>query len=92
MTVLIRNEWLKLRTVRSPWLLLAAAQLVIVAGVSGLLARGDAHRRRPARPARSHTSGWCRCFRWCSASWRSPASTGTGPSPTRTWPLPAVAG
>ena len=38
---MLRNEWLKLRTIRSPWLLLAVTQVLIVVGASGLLGRRD---------------------------------------------------
>ncbi len=39
MRALVATEFRKLTTVRAPWLLLLAAQLVVVAGVSGRLAR-----------------------------------------------------
>ncbi len=38
---MIGTEILKLRTIRSPWLLLAVAQVVIVAGVVGPFAQGE---------------------------------------------------
>ncbi|MEV0186619.1 hypothetical protein AB0I54_46660 [Streptomyces sp. NPDC050625] len=41
MHTLIRTEVLKLRTVRSPWLLLAASPLLVIAGVSGLVVSSD---------------------------------------------------
>jgi ABC-2 type transport system permease protein len=37
---LLRAEVLKLRTVRGPWLLLAASPLLVVAGISGLVVSG----------------------------------------------------
>jgi ABC-2 type transport system permease protein len=41
MSTLLGNEILKLRTIRSPWLLLAAAQAIVVLGGVGRLANGD---------------------------------------------------
>jgi ABC-2 type transport system permease protein len=44
MLTLIRAEVLKLRTVRGPWLLLAAGPLLVIAGISGLVVSGgDLH-------------------------------------------------
>jgi len=48
----IRSEFRKLSTVRSPWLLLAAGPLLVVAGVTGLVqSGGDVH--DPATQARA---------------------------------------
>lgn len=41
MLTLVKAEFLKLRTIRGPWLLLAIAPLVVVAGVSGLVISGN---------------------------------------------------
>lgn len=41
MNRLIANEALKLRTMRSPWLLLVAMQVIVVIGAAGLLANGN---------------------------------------------------
>jgi ABC-2 type transport system permease protein len=41
---LIRTELLKLRTVRGPWLVLAAGPVLVIAGISGLVVSGgDLH-------------------------------------------------
>jgi ABC-2 type transport system permease protein len=40
-TALLQAEWLRLRTTRSVWLLLVAAQVLIVAGVSGVMRSRD---------------------------------------------------
>ena len=40
MQYLIRSEVLKLRTVRGPWLLLAAGPVLVLAGISGLADSG----------------------------------------------------
>jgi len=40
MHALIRAELLKLRTVRGPWLVLAAGPLLVIAGISGLVVSG----------------------------------------------------
>lgn len=40
MLPLIRSEFRKLTTIRSPWLLLAAGPVLVVAGVSGLVVSG----------------------------------------------------
>ncbi len=40
MIAALRTEFMKLRTVRGPWLLLAAGLLIVVAGISGLVISG----------------------------------------------------
>jgi ABC-2 type transport system permease protein len=52
--VLIRNEMLKLRTIRGPWLLLAVAQLVVVVGVAGATVNGNVADPDTARQTMAH--------------------------------------
>jgi ABC-2 type transport system permease protein len=40
MTTLIANEFRKLRTIRGPWLLLAAGPVLVIVGVAGEVAGG----------------------------------------------------
>ena len=40
MLSVVNSEFRKLRTVRSPWLLLAAGPLIVIAGITGLVASG----------------------------------------------------
>ncbi len=54
MTTLLSNELRKLRTIRSPWLLLAVAQAVIMAGAGGLLLNADVHDPAIAAGAVAH--------------------------------------
>jgi ABC-2 type transport system permease protein len=52
---LIRAEVLKLRTVRGPWLVLAAGPLLVVAGISGLVVSGgDLHDPATQAKAAAH--------------------------------------
>jgi ABC-2 type transport system permease protein len=52
MRSLIRAELLKLRTVRGPWLVLAAGPLLVIAGISGLVISGG-DLRDPATQAKA---------------------------------------
>lgn len=52
MHALIRAEVLKLRTVRGPWLVLAAGPLLVIAGISGLVISGG-DLRDPATQAKA---------------------------------------
>jgi ABC-2 type transport system permease protein len=54
MTTLIRTELLKLRTVRSPLALLAAAQAAVLVGVSGLMLNADVHDSTKSAGAVAH--------------------------------------
>jgi ABC-2 type transport system permease protein len=54
MSTLLGNEFLKLRTIRSPWLLLAAAQVVVALGVSGAMLNGEATDPATARQGFAH--------------------------------------
>jgi ABC-2 type transport system permease protein len=55
MKTLVATEFLKLRTIRSPWLLLIAAQLIVVAGIGGLIAnKADTHLAATASRALAH--------------------------------------
>lgn len=57
MLPLIRSEFRKLSTVRSPWLLLAAGPLLVVAGVTGLVqSGGSVHDPATASKALAHVA------------------------------------
>lgn len=54
MITLVGNELLKLRTMRGPWLLLAAAQAVVLAGCAGLLSKAGVDDRAATSGAVAH--------------------------------------
>ena len=57
MLPMIRCEFRKLRTVRSPWLLLAAGPVLVVAGITGLVqSGGDVHDPAVQSRALSHVA------------------------------------
>src|SRR5215475_7622585 len=51
MLTLIRTEALKLRTVRSPWLLLGGVPLLVIAGISGLVVSNSGQLADPGTQA-----------------------------------------
>ena len=52
---MIRSEFRKITSVRSPWLLLAAGPLIVVAGITGLIqSGGNVHNPDTARQALAH--------------------------------------
>ena len=52
---MIRSEFRKITSVRSPWLLLAAGPLIVVAGISGLIeSGGNVHNPATPRQALAH--------------------------------------
>jgi ABC-2 type transport system permease protein len=52
---MIRSEFRKITSIRSPWLLLAAGPLIVVAGVTGLIqSGGNVHDPATARQALAH--------------------------------------
>jgi ABC-2 type transport system permease protein len=53
---MIRSEFRKLTTIRAPWLLLAAGPVLVVAGITGLVASGgNVHDPSTQRAALAHT-------------------------------------
>lgn len=55
MTTLIANELRKLRTIRGPWLLLAAGPVLLIVGVAGEIAGADVTQPQTASHAVAHT-------------------------------------
>src|SRR5258708_30648499 len=54
---MIHSEFRKLRTIRGPWLLLAAGPLLVVAGITGLVqSGGNVHDPAVQRTALSHVA------------------------------------
>lgn len=92
MTTLIANEINKLRTIRGPWLLLAAGPVLLIVGVAGVVAGGaDLTQPQTAIHAVAHAGLMSLLTLILGITAVARASTGTRPSPTPTWPPHAAA-
>lgn len=81
MTRLLHAEALRLATTRAYWLLAAGATALIASGTAATAA-ATSFTPVPARPAPSWPSpDWPRPPHCSPAYWRSPANSGTRPSP-----------
>jgi ABC-2 type transport system permease protein len=62
MMTALTNEILKLRTIRSPWLLLAVAQAIIIAGISAMMTGADPKQATTANMALGTPAGMASLF------------------------------
>ena len=91
MTTLIANELRKLRTIRGPWLLLAAGPVLLIVGVAGeVAAAADVTQPELAALSASHT-GLVSLVALVFGITAVAGEYRHRPSPTPTWPPRAAA-